>query len=156
MSITVHTKPPIAEGENMTSLNDDVVAEFRANSGTVTQAMDGNLADLELALLHHTGRRSGTAYVVPVAYMSHEDEYLMVGSFAGATTEPQWVANIENTTEVTVEIGTGTRAMTPTVLRSGPDRDSLYQDARDHWPFLLEYEKQTSRPFPVIRLAPIG
>jgi hypothetical protein len=30
----------------MTNPNDDVVAEVRANSGTVTHAMDGNLAQL--------------------------------------------------------------------------------------------------------------
>jgi hypothetical protein len=49
-----------------------------------------------------------------------------------------------------------TRTMMPTVLRDGPERDSLYQDAREHWPFVLEYEKQTSRPFPVVQLTPIN
>jgi hypothetical protein len=34
---------------SMMNLNDEVVAEFRANSGTVTQAMDGALSHLELA-----------------------------------------------------------------------------------------------------------
>jgi deazaflavin-dependent oxidoreductase (nitroreductase family) len=138
------------------NLNDDVVTEFRANSGTVTQAMGGALAHLDLALLHHTGRRSGKAYVVPVSYMAHEEAYLMIGSFAGAATEPQWVANVEGASEVTVEIGTRTVALRPTVLRDGSQRHNLYQTAREHWPFLLDYEKQTSRPFPVIRLAPLN
>lgn len=151
--ITADTQTQMTKGNTMNP-NDDVVAEFRANSGTVTQAMDGNLAHLDLLLLHHLGRRSGKAFIVPVSYMAYEDDYLLLGSFAGAATEPQWVTNVENATEVTVEMGTRTRAMTPTVLRSGPKRDNLYQTAREHWPFLLEYEKQTSRPFPVIRLAP--
>jgi hypothetical protein len=45
--------------------------------------------------------------------------------------------------------------MTPTVLRDGPQRDRLYETARQHWPFVLDYEKQTSRSFPVIRLTPV-
>ena len=139
----------------MTNPNDEVVAEFRANSGTVPQAMNGNLAQLDLLLLHHIGRHSGKMHVAPVSYMAYHDDYLLLGSFAGADAEPQWVANVENAAEVTVEMDTRTRTMTPTVLRAGPQRDSLYQAAREHWPFVLDYEKQTSRPFPVIQLAPI-
>jgi deazaflavin-dependent oxidoreductase (nitroreductase family) len=138
------------------NLNDDVVTEFRANSGTVTQAMGGALTHLDLALLHHTGRRSGKSYVVPVSYMADDEAYLMVGSFAGAAAEPQWVANVENATEVTVEIGTRTLTLSPTVLRAGPERDGLYEAAREHWPFLLDYEQRTSRPFPVIRLTALN
>jgi deazaflavin-dependent oxidoreductase (nitroreductase family) len=140
----------------MTNPNDDVIAEFRANSGSVTQAMGGVLAHLELVLLHHLGRRSGKAYITPLAYMAYEDDYLLLGSFGGAATEPQWVENVDNATELTVEVGTRTRTMTPTVLRDGPQRDRLYEAAREHWPFVLDYEQQTSRPFPVVRLTPIG
>ena len=140
----------------MTNPNDDVIAEFRANSGTVTQAMGGALAGLDLVLLHHPGRSSGTTYITPLAYMTYEDGYLLLGSFAGAATEPQWVRNVENAPEITVEVGPRTRTMTPTVLRHGAQRDRLYQAARDHWPFVLDYEQRTSRPFPVVRLTPDG
>lgn len=88
--------------------------------------------------------------------MSYENGYLLLGSFAGAAAEPQWVKNVESATEVTVETGTRTVTMTPEVLRAGPERDRLYQAAREHWPFVLNYEQKTSRPFPVIRLTPAG
>ena len=87
--------------------------------------------------------------------MAYEDDYLMLGSFGGAAAEPQWVGNVEDATELTVEVGTRITPMPPTVLRDGPQRDRLYQAARDHWPFVLDYEQRTSRPFPVIRLTPI-
>jgi deazaflavin-dependent oxidoreductase (nitroreductase family) len=138
----------------MTNPNDDVIAEFRANSGSVTRAMGGALAHLELILIHHLGRDSGRAYITPVAYMAYSGDYLLLGSFGGAATEPQWVGNVEDATELTVEVGTRVTTMTPKVLRDGPQRDLLYQAARDHWPFVLDYEQQTSRPFPVIRLTP--
>jgi deazaflavin-dependent oxidoreductase (nitroreductase family) len=139
----------------MTNPNDGVIAEFRANAGTVTQAMGGALAQLELILLHHLQRHSGTPYVTPLAYMPYDGDYLLLGSFAGAAKEPHWVENVENATEVTVEVGTCTRTMAPTVLRSGPQRDRLYQAARQHWPFVADYEQRTTRTFPVIRLTPI-
>jgi hypothetical protein len=44
--------------------------------------------------------------------------------------------------------------MTPQVLRAGAERDRLYQAAREHWPFVVNCEQQTARPFPVIRLTP--
>jgi deazaflavin-dependent oxidoreductase (nitroreductase family) len=140
----------------MTNPNDDVIDEFRANSGTVTQAMGGALAGLDLILLHHPGRATGTPHITPVAYMPYEDGYLLLGSFAGAATEPQWVRNVEAAPEIAVEMGPRTRMMTPTVLRDGPERDRMYQAARDHWPFVLDYEQRTSRPFPVVRLTPDG
>ena len=140
----------------MTNPNDDVIAEFRANSGSVTQAMGGALAQLELVLLHHPGRRSGKAYVTPLAYMPYGDDYLLLGSFAGADYEPQWVDNVDAADEIKIEVGNRTRTMTPTVLRKGPARDQLYEAACDHWPFVLDYERQTSRAFPVIRLVPVA
>ena len=87
--------------------------------------------------------------------MAYGDDRLLLGSFGGAATEPRWVQNVENATELTVEVGTRTRTMTPMVLRDGPQRDQLYEAARAHWPFVLGYEQQTSRAFPVVRLTPL-
>jgi deazaflavin-dependent oxidoreductase (nitroreductase family) len=140
----------------MTSPNGEVIAEFRAHSGSVTQAMGGALAHLDLLLLHHRGRRSGKSYTTPVSYMPYQDGYLLLGSYAGAATEPQWVGNLENATELTVEVGARRRTMTPTVLRAGPRRDRLYEIARAHWPFVVAYEKKTDRPFPVVQLTPLA
>ena len=142
--------------QTVTRPNDAVIAEFRANSGSVTQAMGGALAGLDLILLHHRGRQSGRPYTTPVACMPYEGGYLLLGSFAGAAAEPQWVRNVEHAAKVTVETAAGTAAMKAAVLRDGPERDRLYQAAREHWPFVLAYEQKTSRPFPVIRLTPAG
>jgi deazaflavin-dependent oxidoreductase (nitroreductase family) len=140
----------------VTNPNDAVITEFRGHSGSVTQAMGGALAGLELVLLHDRGRRSGAPYITPVACMSYENGYLLLGSFAGADAEPQWVRNVEHAAQVTVETATGTATMTAAVLRDGPERDRLYGVACEHWPFVLGYEQRTSRPFPVVRLTPGG
>ena len=49
----------------MTELDDQVVAEFRANGGVVLDAMGGHFSNIHLLLLHNTGRRSGRPYVGP-------------------------------------------------------------------------------------------
>jgi deazaflavin-dependent oxidoreductase (nitroreductase family) len=151
------TAPPDSSESKLppTNPNDAVIAEFRANSGSVTHSMGGALADIELVLLHHPGRLSGKAYITPLAYMDYEDDYLLLGSFAGASTEPKWVENVESAKELTVEVGARTRTMTPTVLRDGPQRDLLYEAAREHWSFVADYEQQTSRAFPVVRLTAV-
>jgi deazaflavin-dependent oxidoreductase (nitroreductase family) len=140
----------------MTNPDDGVIAGFRANTGSVTQAMGGGLAHLDLVLLHHLGRCSGQPYLTPLAYTAYQDDYPLLGSSGGAATEPQWVKNARNATELTVEVGTGIRTATiPTVRRDGPQRERLYDADSEHWPFVLDYEQQTSRPFPLVRLTPI-
>jgi hypothetical protein len=50
----------------MTELDDQVVAEFRANAGVVVDAMGGHVKNIHLLLLYNTGRRSGQQYVTPL------------------------------------------------------------------------------------------
>jgi hypothetical protein len=50
----------------MSELNDQVIAEFRANGGVVRDALGGFFKDIHLLLLHHVGRRSGQEHVTPI------------------------------------------------------------------------------------------
>src|SRR5262245_12182604 len=43
---------------SMSELNDQVIAEFRANDGIVRDALGGFLKGIHLLLLYHVGRRS--------------------------------------------------------------------------------------------------
>ncbi|MFC0112480.1 nitroreductase family deazaflavin-dependent oxidoreductase [Kibdelosporangium aridum] len=139
----------------MDNPNEAVIAEFRANSGVVVEAAGGAVKDLDLVILHHVGRKSGKTYQTPVSYMDHEGSYLLVASYAGASTEPQWVANVAAMPALTVEFGTGTMSVTATVLREGAERDRLYAAAVAQWPFLRDYEARTDRRFPMVRLDPV-
>jgi deazaflavin-dependent oxidoreductase (nitroreductase family) len=89
----------------MTKLDDQVIAEFRANAGVVTDAMGGHFKDVHLLVLHHTGRNSGTRYVTPLLYVEDGDRYILVGSNGGNAKEPAWVANVAAMTEVLIEVG---------------------------------------------------
>ena len=136
----------------MTTLDDQVIAEFRAKAGVVTDAMDGHFKDVQLLLLHHTGRRSGMRYVTPLLYAEDGDRYVLVGSNGGNAKEPAWVANVAAMTEVLIEVGERSLRAKPILLRQGPEWDRLYAAAVAYRPAILEYQTRTTRTFPLIVL----
>lgn len=136
----------------MTQLNDEVIAEFRANTGVVVNAMGGYFKDAHLMLLHTTGKRSGRPYVTPVLYVEDGHRYILIGSNAGADKEPAWVANLAATAEVVIELGEQTLTAKPTILREGEEWDRLYMAVVAYWPDIREYQTRTNRTFPVIVL----
>jgi deazaflavin-dependent oxidoreductase (nitroreductase family) len=114
-----------------------------------------NEGGLDLLLLHHVGRRTGEPYVTPLSYMAHGGSFLLVRSHQGSPVEPQWVANVEAASKLTVEVDARILEVTTTVLRNGPRRDEFYALQLKYWPFLRGYETRTTRSFPVIQLTPI-
>jgi deazaflavin-dependent oxidoreductase (nitroreductase family) len=139
--------------ESNENWNDQIVATFRANAGVVGGPFEGK----RLVLLHHVGRRSGQERVAPLVSATDGDAYVVVGSLGGAPKDPSWVGNIEaGPGETTVEIGDQARRVKTTVVRStSPEWERLYGIWADYWPATREYEKNTSRKFPVIRLEPV-
>lgn len=134
----------------MASFNDNIIATFRANDGVVGEHFEGKT----LILLHHTGRRSGKEYVTPLVAAPDRDAYVLCGSLGGAPEDPQWVANLEAATgPTTIELGAATVTADYEVIRPGDPRwEDTYGIWRDYWPAAREYEKNTDRKFPVVRL----
>jgi deazaflavin-dependent oxidoreductase (nitroreductase family) len=110
--------------------------------------------DHTLVLLHHVGRVSGQEFVTPLVAAPDADTYVICGSGAGAPKDPQWVANLEAATgPATIELGAATLSVDYEVVRPGdPGWAELYEIWRDYWPDAREYEKKTSRQFPLVRL----
>ena len=84
--------------------NARIIDEFRANEGRVGPPFQGT----PLLLLHHTGARSGAAYVSPLAYLRDGDRYVVFGSKGGAPTHPAWYHNLKAHPDIEVEVGTDT------------------------------------------------
>src|SRR6185312_17219373 len=71
--------------------NRQIIDEFRANEGRVGGPFEG----LPLLLLHHTGAKSGTERVNPLAYRRLDDDAVAVfASKGGAPTNPDWYHNL--------------------------------------------------------------
>jgi deazaflavin-dependent oxidoreductase (nitroreductase family) len=136
----------------MSDFNSQIIDEFRTAKGVVGGHFEGK----HLLLLHTVGRRSGQPRINPLVYATDGDAFLVAGSAGGAEKEPVWVANVEAMPEVTVEVGERTLTAKVTVLRDGEERERTYAKLVEYWPDFRQYETNTDRAFPVIRLEPVS
>jgi deazaflavin-dependent oxidoreductase (nitroreductase family) len=106
-----------------------------------------------MLLLTTIGRKSGEPRTVPLVYMSEGDRLIVVGSQAGMSKDPQWMANAAANPSVEVEIGARKRKMRA-------HRGSAEEKAR-YWPALCAmnsdyaaYQSRTTRDIPILIIDP--
>jgi deazaflavin-dependent oxidoreductase (nitroreductase family) len=131
--------------------NARVIEEFRANGGRVV----GPFLNMPLLLLHHTGAKSGTERVNPLAYLRDGDRYVIFASKAGAPTNPDWYHNLKANPEVTIEVGDQTMKAVAAEA-NGEERERLFQAQAGRSEQFGEYQRKTDRVIPVIVLEPVG
>lgn len=137
----------MSDWKNVNDWNAAIIEEFRANDGRVGGMFEGRT----LLLLHHTGARTGTRRVTPLAYQDLADGYAVFASKAGADTNPDWYHNVVANPGTEVEVGTGTIRVRARVA-SGAERDRIWTRQKQDFPQFEEYESKTSRVIPVIVL----
>jgi deazaflavin-dependent oxidoreductase (nitroreductase family) len=107
-------------------------------------------------LLRTTGRRSGATRTNGLVYARDGDDYLVVASNGGADRPPAWLHNLRADPQVEVQVGRERQPGTAKVVEpSDPDYDRLWgivnENNRDRY---TAYQRQTSRPIPVIVVRP--
>ncbi|WP_329110534.1 nitroreductase family deazaflavin-dependent oxidoreductase [Micromonospora sp. NBC_01699] len=128
--------------------NQQVIDEFRANSGRVGGWFEG----ARLILLTTTGARSGAAHTTPLGYLPDGgDRILVIGSAGGAPTHPDWFRNLVADPRATVEDGVFVYDATAAVL-TGAERDRVFARAVEADPGWGDYQARTSRVLPVVAL----
>jgi deazaflavin-dependent oxidoreductase (nitroreductase family) len=132
-----------------TDLNAQIIEEFHANGGRV----GGMFEAMPLLLLHHTGAKSGTSRINPLAYRRDEGRYVVFASKAGAPTNPDWYHNLKAHPHVSVEVGTATIDVVASEA-TGEERERLYRAQAERMPQFAEYASKTERAIPVIILTP--
>ncbi len=133
--------------KNVNDWNAAIIEEFRANDGQVGGMFEGRT----LLLLHHTGARTGTRRVTPLAYQDLADGYAVFASKAGADTNPDWYHNVVANPGTEVEVGAETIRVRARVA-SGAERDRIWTRQKRDYPQFAEYEAKTSRVIPVVLL----
>jgi len=134
----------------MTDRNQQIIEEFRANEGRV----GGNFEGRTLLLLHHTGAKTGTERINPLAYQRLSDDSVAIfASKGGAPTTPDWFYNVVAHPDVRVEIGTETFSAHARVAE-GAERETIWEKQKADWSGFAEYEKKTTgiREIPVVIL----
>ena len=129
--------------------NAQIIEEFHANQGRVGGMFEG----MPLLLLHHTGAKTGTSRINPLAYQGDGERYVVFASKAGAPTNPDWYHNLKAQPNVTIEVGTDTIDVVASEAE-GEERERLYRTQAERVPQFAEYERQTERVIPVIVLTP--
>jgi deazaflavin-dependent oxidoreductase (nitroreductase family) len=130
-------------------LNQQVIAEFRANGGRVGGMFEGT----PLLLLHHTGAKSGAERVSPLAYQAVGDGYAIFGSNAGKPSHPSWYYNLLAQPRTTIEVGERTIEVTARVAE-GAEREAIWERQKQSNAAWAEYETRTARTLPVVLLEP--
>jgi deazaflavin-dependent oxidoreductase (nitroreductase family) len=104
-------------------------------------------------LLTTRGRRSGQLRRTPLIYGRDGDAYLVVASYGGSPTHPDWYLNLRDDPAVTFQVADRVfqgRARTTT----GEDRERLWERMAGIWPDYRNYQKRTTRQIPVVVLEP--
>jgi deazaflavin-dependent oxidoreductase (nitroreductase family) len=137
----------VPDAETMKAFNKSIVDEFRANAGTVGGPFEG----ATLLLLTSTGAKSGQPRLAPLAYLTIDQKMIIIGSKAGADTNPDWVHNLRANPRARIEVGT--EAYDVTARELPPDeRDEVYPKIVAVAPGFGEYQAKTSRVIPLFEL----
>lgn len=111
--------------------------------------------------MHHIilttiGRRSGKEHKCALPIWRDEDGHrVVVGSFAGADKEPDWLANLRDKTsnsEVKIRTQNSEYISTPEILE-GLERDLLWNQLCEDRAWYNDYQERTERVIPLIRFS---
>ena len=132
---------------SLDAFNNAIIEEFRANDGVVGGPFEG----ATLLLLTSTGAKSGQPRLSPLAYLTIDGKTIIVGSKAGADTNPHWVHNLRANPRAHVEVGTDAYDV---VARELPDdeRDAAYPKIVEIAPGFGDYQSKTDRVIPLFEL----
>lgn len=131
----------------LNAFNSNIIDEFRANAGKV----GGQFAGGNLLLLHTTGAKSGRRRIAPLAFHAVDDRLVIVGSKAGADTNPDWVHNLRANPGARIEIGAEAYDVLARELPAD-ERDATYPRIAAAAPAFAEYQAKTRRVIPLFEL----
>ncbi|HEY6646557.1 MAG TPA: nitroreductase family deazaflavin-dependent oxidoreductase [Mycobacterium sp.] len=137
----------IPDAETMRAFNKNIVDEFRGNGGKVGGPFEG----ATLLLLTSTGAKSGQPRLAPLAYLTIDGKTIIIGSKAGADTNPDWVHNLRANPRAHIEVGNDAYDV---IARELPveERDETYPKVVALAPGFGEYQAKTTRVIPLFEL----
>jgi deazaflavin-dependent oxidoreductase (nitroreductase family) len=129
------------------------VAVYRRTRGR----MGGNLPGWpqpRIALVDHTGAKTGTKRTSPLMYHEHGDAIVVAGTKGGQPSHPAWFHNLMANPDTTVQIGSQVREVRAR-LASDHERDRLWEKMVASYPGYDFYERNArERKIPVVVLDP--
>jgi F420H(2)-dependent quinone reductase len=129
------------------------VALYRRTQGRIGNHIPG-WPDARIALVDHTGAKSGVERTSPVMYMRDGDSVVLMASKAGQPSHPAWYHNLRANPETTVQTGPTVREVRAKI--AGPEeRARLWDRFLDLYPPAEAYQRNAgARQIPIVVLEP--
>ena len=102
-------------------------------------------------LLTTTGAKSDQTRLAPLAYFTVDGKLIIIGSKAGADTNPDGVHNLRANPQAHIEVGTDAYDVTSRELPTA-ERDEIFDQVVAAAPGFGEYQSKTSRVIPLFEL----
>jgi deazaflavin-dependent oxidoreductase (nitroreductase family) len=116
--------------------------------------LGSQLGSQTILLLHSVGRKSGKAYVTPIAYFQVDEVYFVVASNWGRETNAAWYHNLRANPRTKIEVR-GQEIPVMAHDAQGREYVRLWKYAFEHHPPYLDYQKMTTRQIPIVVLEPV-
>ncbi len=129
------------------------VAIYRRTHGKMGCKLPG-WPQLRIALVDHTGAKTGTKRTSPLIYHEHGDAIVVAGTKAGQPSHPAWFHNLMANPDTTIQIGSEMREVRAR-LAGDEERDQLWKKMAAIYPGYEFYERNAKgRKIPVVILDP--
>lgn len=103
-------------------------------------------------LLTTRGNKSGAARRTALIYGRDGSDYVVMASFAGSPTHPDWYLNLVADPEVVIQRGEDVTAGTARTV-ADEDRDRVWKVMTAIWPDYDEYSAKTNRKIPLVAIS---
>lgn len=123
---------------------------YRASSGRLMNRFPNGSP---ICLVTMTGNRTGKRRVIPLIFIPHGDDVLLVASQGGMSTHPVWFHNLRAHPEISVTAGGRTRRMRAR-LASSEEKARLWPAAVAAYPDFTVYQARTARDIPLFVCSP--
>jgi deazaflavin-dependent oxidoreductase (nitroreductase family) len=127
------------------------VTTYRLTGGRI----GGTMMGCPVLLLTTTGRTTGKQRTTPLLYLKDGDDLIVVASYGGFDRDPAWWTNLKAHPDARVLVGSHDQAVVATQV-SAQEKPRLWALLNRMYPSYEEYQRQTSREIPVVRLHPKG
>lgn len=115
----------------------------------------GKMGAAPILLLTTTGRKSGQNRTVPLLYITEDERFALVASYAGAPKHPAWYLNIEANPKVGLQVG-NRRFAAIARPATAEEKARLWPKLVAIYPRYEDYQKRTKRDIPIVIVTPEG
>ncbi len=126
-------------------------ALYRLTRGRVGK----RLVDNDMLLLSTTGRTSGKTHTVPLLYLKDQGDLIVIASWGGRPTNPEWYLNLLDAPHAQVQIE-GRQISVVAKTADTKQRERLWPQILGAYDGYREYQGKTTREIPVVVLSAIA